>query len=43
MRAVALAQDRDFFAPLDAGERAQFLGLMRKLYGHYLGLAPEAG
>ena len=42
VRAVALAQDRDFFAPLDGAEQVQLLGLMRKLYGHYLGTVPDA-
>lgn len=43
VREVALAQDRDFFAVLDGGEQAQFLGLLRKVYGRHLDRVPKAG
>ncbi len=42
VREVALRQDRDFFAMLDGGEQAQLLGLLRKVYGHYLDMVPDA-
>ncbi|RYC29934.1 MarR family transcriptional regulator [Lichenibacterium minor] len=43
VRDVALTQDRDFFSVLDGGERAQLLGLLRKVYGRHLDGVPDAG
>lgn len=43
VRGVALRQDRDFFAMLDADEQAQLRALLRKVYGHYLDMLPGAG
>lgn len=43
VREVALQQDSDFFAVLDGGEQTQLLVLLRKVYGHCLGMLPDAG
>ncbi len=43
VRDVALKQDSDFFAVLDVDEQAHLVGLLRKVYGHYLGMMPGAG
>lgn len=43
VRGVALRQDRDFFAVLEADERAQLRALLRKVYGRYLDMMPDAG
>lgn len=43
VRDAASKQDGDFFAVLDEGEQAQLLSLLRKVYGHYLGLLPVVG
>lgn len=40
-RDVVRRQDKDFFAPLDAGERDQLLGLLRKVYESYLDMVPH--
>ena len=40
-RDVVRQQDRDFFAPLEAAERDQLLGLLRKVYETYLDMMPH--
>ena len=42
VRDVASRQDRDFFAMLDGPEQDQLLALLRKVYGHYLDMVPDA-
>lgn len=43
VRGVALGQDRDFFSMLDGDEQARLRALLRKVYGHYLDMMPDAG
>jgi DNA-binding MarR family transcriptional regulator len=40
-RKVALRQDEEFFAVLDASERTQLLALLRKVYESCLDIAPD--
>ena len=40
-RDIVRRQDETFFAPLDAGEREQLLGLLRKIYVTYLDMVPD--
>lgn len=41
VRAVAKRQDDAFFAMLSDPERAELLGLLRKVYVHYLDMVPD--
>ena len=43
VRDAARRQDDAFFAMLSGDERAQMLGLLRKVYGHHLDMVPGPG